>query len=156
MRAGRMLTACMIICLCFVSSLMSAPPQTVQGHWFASLRDAYHVSQRTNRPLVLVFGSEDCFYCRKLEKYTLKHRSIKKRIEQSYIPVYIDFNANPNVAKILEVQSLPTTIILSPEADLLGRRDGFMTPLQLQSLFSKATKLRERQIRQASFRSTRN
>lgn len=46
-------------------------------------------------------------------------------IEREFVPVHLDFNKDSKVAKILEVESLPCTVALSPQADLLHKAIGF-------------------------------
>jgi len=49
-------------------------------------------------------------------------------INKEFIPVHLDFDKEQEAAQVLEVEALPCTVILSPDADLLGRVVGAKQP----------------------------
>jgi thioredoxin-like negative regulator of GroEL len=124
---------------------LAEPASTIEGlAWQKDLRTAREVAVRDKKPMMLVFGAEWCGYCKKLESTTLANPQMVKYINSTFVPVHIDVDKDPRVAKILEVESLPCTIILSAEADLLGRIEGFETP---SSLYQKLAAARQVQAR---------
>jgi thioredoxin-like negative regulator of GroEL len=122
------------ICTVMVSFSTAAPPQaqtvsTTTGiKWHSDLKEARKIAVAENKPILVVFGAEWCTYCKKLEKQTINNPSIAKFINENFVPVHLDFDKEPKVGQILEVQSLPCTVILSPDAELLGRINGYHTP----------------------------
>jgi thioredoxin-related protein len=99
------------------------PLQTIQ--WITDLKQAQRLSDRSGRPMLIVFGGPWCEYCKKLDREVLSHPTIVKYINATFIPVHLDAVKDAEAAKILEVESLPTTVILSPDADLLGSMEGY-------------------------------
>ena len=59
-------------------------------------------------------------------------------IERDFIPVHLDFDKDSKIAKILEVERLPCTVFLTPQADLLHRTEGFANVKEFQSTLSTA------------------
>ena len=93
--------------------------------WHKSLKSAHKLAMETDKPLLIVFGASWCHFCHKLERETLADKRLVAAIERDFVPVHLDFDRDAKVAKILEVERLPCTVVLSPEADLLLKSEGF-------------------------------
>ncbi len=129
------------LCLSTGSLLQASGPENQAIAWQKSLKDAHKVAVQQNKPMMLVFGAEWCGFCKKLEKTTLSNPQLAKYINSTFVSVHIDVDDEEKVAKILEVKSLPCTIILSPEADLLGRFEGFLETAPMYQKLVSAKKL---------------
>ncbi|WP_437203646.1 thioredoxin family protein [Planctomicrobium sp. SH664] len=103
-------------------------PAAVPIRWQSDLRAAHRQAVAENKPIMIVFGAEWCGFCKKLEKQTLETPQMSQYINESFIPVHLDLDKEKRIGEILEVEALPCTIILSPNADLLGRIDGYHKP----------------------------
>lgn len=75
--------------------------------------------------MLVVFGASWCTYCHKLERETLADKRITSLVEREFIPVHLDFDRDSKIAKVLEVEKLPCTVVLSPQADLLNKLEGY-------------------------------
>lgn len=116
--------------------------------WQKSLKSAQRMAIQQDKPIMIVFGATWCTYCHKLERETLGDRRMAAYVDREFIPVLLDYNKDSKVAEILEVERLPCTIILTPEADLLLKLEGFREPKDYQA--SLATALDKRaEIQQA-------
>lgn len=133
--------------LVIVAATWGAGPQKSNVAWQPNLHAAHKVSQKTGKPMLLVFGAEWCTFCKKLESQTLGNENLAKYINMNFVPVHIDVDEEPKVGEILEVSKLPCTIVLSPEADLLGRYEGFCQPNQFHQKLTAAQKL-HREVQQ--------
>ena len=109
--------------------------------WQANLRDAHQVAVKAKKPMLLVFGAEWCGPCKKLQKSTLTNPQLAKYINSTFVSVHLDLDTDKRVAKILEVEKIPCTIVLSPEADLLGRHVGFLEPTPMYQMLAATQKL---------------
>ncbi len=116
-------------------------PENVAITWQKSLKDAHKLAVQQNKPIMVVFGAEWCGFCKKLEKTTLTNPQLAKYINSTFVSVHIDVDDEKKIAEILDVKSLPCTIILSPEADLLGRFEGYMQPAPMYQKLVSAKKL---------------
>lgn len=133
---------------CF-SSANAAEPLAKDIDWAKDLNSARTKALEFDRPMLIVFGADWCTYCKKLERTTLSHPQMVKYINQRFVPVHLDHDKEKTVAKILEVNQLPCSVILSPEADLLGKFVGYQSPSKYFSKLSDAEKVQAK-IRQAS------
>ncbi len=103
------------------------PPAEKAGGvaWQADLKSAHKIAVRDNKPLLLVWGADWCGFCKKLEQESLAHPSLAKYINETFVPVHLDYDKDEKVRDILEVERLPCTIVLTPEAEQLERFEGF-------------------------------
>lgn len=97
-------------------------------HWLHNLRVAHHVSVATGKPLLIVFGAPWCQFCKKLEHEVLAQPRLAKYINASFVPVHIDLGVDEDrwIAEALEVKGLPTSVVLSSHADLIGFIEGYV------------------------------
>ena len=91
-----------------------------------------------NKPLMIVFGANWCSFCRKLNRETLADKRVAGLIEREFIPVYLDFDKEAKIAKVLEVERLPCTVFLTPQADLLLRTEGYANAKDFQAAMTNA------------------
>jgi uncharacterized protein YyaL (SSP411 family) len=130
---------------------VAAPPKagtaTQPIHWNHSLKAAHKIAVEEDKPLLIVFGASWCTYCHKLERETLGDKRITAVIERDFIPVHLDFDRDAKIAKILEVERLPCTVILTPQADLLLKYEGYAEYKEyrqtLQSALDKRVEIRQ-------------
>lgn len=136
----------------FAVSLNAAEPQPKQTPiaWQHDIKAAQKHSVRSGRPMLIVFGAEWCTHCGKFEKNTLENPTMANYINRDFIPVHLDFDKEQEIAEVLEVEALPCTIILSPEADLLGKVVGAKQPKDFWEVLQDA-KDEQARIRQARF-----
>jgi len=113
----------------------AAPPRqshVVTGapniHWQSDLKSAHKQAQAEGKPILVVFGAEWCGFCKKLERQTLNTPEMSRYINENFIPVHLDLDKEKKIGSILEVEALPCTVVLSPDADLLGKINGYQTP----------------------------
>jgi thioredoxin-like negative regulator of GroEL len=126
------------------------PVPLARVQWQSDLQAAHKESLRLNRPVLIVFGAEWCHFCTKLEKESLGHPNIAAYINQAFIPVHLDFDEAQREAGILGVKAIPCVVALTPQAELVGRLDGFASPQKVAEMLTKATRM-QTQIRQARF-----
>jgi thioredoxin-related protein len=94
--------------------------------WQTDLQEAHRISVKDKRPMLIVFSASWCGYCKKLEKETFTDRKFVDYVNERFVPVKLDFDQHRKTAEVLEVKNLPTSVILSHEADLLGTVVGYM------------------------------
>jgi thioredoxin-related protein len=114
--------------------------------WFHDLYEAHRISAATGRPMLIVFGAEWCHYCRELDSTTLKNPDVVNYITANFIPVHLDADKDVRVAQILKAKPIPCTVVLSPDAELMGRTFGYQ---DVQHYFVELEKMRQRYIKLA-------
>lgn len=117
--------------------------------WQPNLRAAHKIAVRDNKPLLLVFGAEWCHFCTKLEQESLAHPALAKYINTTYVPVHLDFDKDERIREILEVERLPCTILLTKDAEILDRFEGYMPPAEIYRKLSAAKQVHLRLVEAA-------
>ena len=141
----------LLVSFAWGAQLIAKPPaaQASRGvEWHYDLQAAHKLAVASNKPLLLVFGAPWCGYCQKLEKETLADPTLAKFVNAEFIAVHQDFDKDHRVAEILEVKSLPTSVILNSDADLLGTIVGFVGKAECQKSLRKALDV-DKNLRQA-------
>lgn len=134
------------------ATLAHAAPPAAGGaaakiQWQKSLKAAQKLAIQQNKPLMIVFGASWCTYCHKLDRETFGDKRIAAFVEKEFIPVHLDFDKEHKIAKILEVERLPCTVFLTPQADLLLRTEGYANvkdfQLTMSSVLDKRSEIQQ-------------
>lgn len=116
------------IILSVVSALslqgLAEPPKNGIS-WETDLLKAREIALKSDKPILLVFGAKWCTFCHKMEKSTLADKEMVKEINERFVPVHLDFDKQRSVANALKIKSIPCSVVLSTDADVLSRKDGF-------------------------------
>ncbi len=119
---------CVALCICFAFTAQTTAAEKAaksRVKWQATLQAAHKQSVKTGKPILLVFGAEWCHFCHKLERETLNQRETAKFINANFVTVKLDLDKDEKVAKILEVKSLPASIVVNSDAELLANIVGY-------------------------------
>jgi thioredoxin-related protein len=106
--------------------------------WQPDLKSAQRLALESGRPILIVMGGDRCAYCKKLEVETLGDAATANYVNTSFVPVHLHWERDQRAARILEVKALPTCVVLSPEADLLGSVEGFVKPSEFAQLLHQS------------------
>jgi hypothetical protein len=65
-------------------------------------------------------------------------------IERRFVPVRLDLETGAHAADVLGVSALPTSIVMSPQADLLGRIVGYVDGHRYYAVLTASRRLQQR------------
>src|SRR5207248_1589810 len=91
-----------------------ANPQSARGdevEWRYDYNAASRESGEKNRPLVIDFGTENCYWCKRLETTTFREPAVVALMNRQFIPLKIDANRDAPLAEALHIQSYPTVVL---------------------------------------------
>jgi tetratricopeptide (TPR) repeat protein len=77
-------------------------------------------------PLLVVVGTENCFYCKKLEAGPCRDSVVLNLLANHFIPLKIDANRDPNLARALKVQLYPTIVLAGPDGKIHAFVEGYL------------------------------
>jgi len=100
--------------------------------WRSDYNSARREAQDKDRPLILYFGTENCFWCKKLEATTFRDPAIAALLNERYIPLKVDANRERMLAEALHIQSYPTLVLAAPDGKILGTLEGYLEAYRLQ------------------------
>jgi thioredoxin-related protein len=80
--------------------------------------------------LVLVFvEAEWCHWCQEMKK-TYADPNVASFINKNFIPIQLDIDKNPDIAKQLNIIKFPATIIMDENRHIINKIDGYSSPSQ--------------------------
>jgi tetratricopeptide (TPR) repeat protein len=94
--------------------------------WRTDYNSARKEAQQKGLPLVIVVGTDDCFYCRKLEAGPLRDPAVADLLANGFIALKLDANRTPELAKALKVQLYPTTVLAAPDGKIHAFIEGYI------------------------------
>lgn len=98
--------------------------------WYQDFAAAKAECLRSGKPLLIVFSTESCVWCRKQEADTIG-------VDLSgVVPVKFDAADDPSWVRKWGVTSYPTTVVVSPKWKELARHVGYADAAKLTALAS--------------------
>ena len=83
--------------------------------WRHDYNTARKEAEEKNRPLMIDFGTEHCFWCKRLDATTFQEPSVVSLLNEQYIPVKIDAEREAALAQTLHIASYPTIVFGAPD-----------------------------------------
>lgn len=112
----------------FQAASLSQPAAPTGLQWQTDVQRALWQARQQRKPLLVVFGAPWCRFCKKLEQETLAHPPLADYLNRQYVPLHVDVDQQPELAKQLGVKSLPATVLLGPDVRYWGTVGGFAEP----------------------------
>jgi len=96
--------------------------------WHNDVDTAWKVTQEHGRPLLVFVTKDRCFHCVQMKERTYADASVAVTIHRSFVPLVLDGGGNSPLLKDLRVTAYPSTFVISPQAVILDRIDGYVPP----------------------------
>src|SRR5262249_2976427 len=132
----RRLTPSLVLVSFFVVPWPAARAQEV--NWRGDYHTARREASEQNRPILIDFGTENCFWCKKLDASTFRDPSVASVLNDRFVPLRIDATRDAPLAEALRVQSYPTIVLASADGKILDVQEGFVEAPQLLQKLNKA------------------
>jgi thioredoxin-related protein len=112
----------------FVSLGATPPPASAAEpiRWRTDYNTARKEAQDKGLPLLVEVGTEDCYYCRKLETTTFRDPRIASLLASGFVPLRVDANREPALARALKVQVYPTLVLAGADGKIHAFIEGYM------------------------------
>jgi thioredoxin-like negative regulator of GroEL len=110
-----------LCCLC-----SAAPALAQEVEWRADYPTALREAKEKNRPLMIDFGTENCFWCKKLDALVFHEPAVAGLINERFIPLRVDAEREPRLAADLHIESYPTVVLASADRQILDVQVGFL------------------------------
>jgi thioredoxin-related protein len=136
MSALRAFSPLLIATVVLGSPALAADPKPIA--WRTDYDAARKEANEKNLPLLIVVGTENCVYCRKLEAGPFRDAAIQTQVGSNFIPLKIDANAEGNLARALKVQVYPTLLLASPDGKIHNFIEGYLESDRLAEHMKRA------------------
>lgn len=127
-----------LLSACVVATVLAETWTT--GNWKTDANQAWQSAQQDQRLMLLFITTQNCLYCRKMERDTFSNQKVISGIQQSCIPVTVAAERNEALVKKFRVNSYPTTVIISPKSGVLDYMVGYVGPDEFSRRLDAATR----------------
>ena len=113
---------------------VQSSPSWAQVRWRQDYSRARQEATRKNLPLVISFRTPACSWCDQMEARTFGDPAVAARINEGFIPLKIDSSTETMLTRALQVATFPTTVVASPQGQVLAYQKGFVDAERMQQL----------------------
>ncbi len=104
------------------------PDPRSQVKWHTDLRQASRLVQESRRPMLVSVTADWCSHCTRMKNETFNDARFMQSLTASgYVPVRLDADSNRELVSKIGIQSLPTTLIVTPDLQIRERLRGFQS-----------------------------
>lgn len=106
--------------------------------WRTDYVTARKEAEEKKLPLLVVVGTEQCVYCRKLEATTFVDKDVLALLAGKVVLLKVDANKDAEFARAMRVSIYPTTVIAGADGKVFAYLAGFQSADQFQEHATKA------------------
>ena len=77
--------------------------------------------------MLLNVSADWCHFCHKMKSETYTHRPVIDQINEQFVAVDLDADANRQLVQILGIKSLPTILLVTPDIKVVSTMSGFQS-----------------------------
>jgi len=96
--------------------------------WRSQVDAAKLEAAKTNKLVLLHFWSSSCGPCKRLDSEVFSQPQVGQLLEQFYVPVKVSADISPALASSLNIDRVPTDVILSPQGGVVAKLSCPTTP----------------------------
>lgn len=100
--------------------------------WRTDLRAANQESMETGLPILMKLSADWCGACQRMKHQTFADPALADVVNDGFIPIEIDIDRHESLARQLRIESIPTTLVISPDGEIVARQVGFQTVDQME------------------------
>lgn len=105
--------------------------------WLTDYDAALKQAQATNKLVVIDFYAPWCSYCKRMDKKTFMDSKVQQRLA-GFVPLKIDTDKQPELAKKYGVEGLPTMVVIDASGKPLAGGVGYLEPDRYLSILDGA------------------
>jgi len=129
-RAMFWLTPWVLICC-------TVPATAAQITWRTDYNVARKEAAEKGRPLLIDFGTENCFWCKRLDASTFQDASVVNLVNERFIPLKIDAEKEAQLARSLQISSYPTIVFGAPDGKIMGTVVGYKEAAEFVTILQR-------------------
>lgn len=111
-----------------------ATPATTGPDWKAYGSKVFEQAAREDKLIFIYLEAVWCHWCHVMQQQTLSNEPVLQRLEQHYLSVRVDHDANPLLANRYRDWGWPALIFLAADGTEIVKRAGYQSPLAFARL----------------------
>jgi thioredoxin-like negative regulator of GroEL len=125
-----------LLAMAWVFAQSMATAQDVK--WRYDYNAARREAEQKSMPLVVDIGTENCFWCNKLDAITFHDPTVAEVINSKFIPLKVDAHRNAALSDALRIQAFPTVVLAASDGKILATLEGYMEPIRFHEQLQRA------------------
>ena len=121
-----------------------AVPAQGQIQWRANLNEAYQEAQKTGKPILLHFYSDQCPACVSVRSRVLTEPTVQATVNNQFIPLQVDGAKQPAFLEAFEIKQYPTDVIVTKQGEILSHQLSPQSPQQFIAMLGRPWQTNER------------
>src|SRR5262249_21730899 len=118
--------------------LSAARADADEVQWRRDYNSARREAEQKGMPLVVDFGTNNCFWCTKLDETTFRDPAVVRLMNEKFIPLKIDAQQDSVLAEMLRIQSYPTIVLAAADGKILGTLVGYQEATRFHENLQRA------------------
>ncbi len=107
--------------------------------WSSSVEAAWRAAGSLDRPMIVFVTRAGCLPCARMKTATFVDRQVARLINERFVAVVVDGAQPTPLLNELRVHAVPATFVISSEAKILDRIEGFLPPQALAARLATFT-----------------
>jgi thioredoxin-related protein/YHS domain-containing protein len=120
--------------------------------WREDLAQAQAEAKSRDLLLWIQFTGPWCINCRRMDRATFVHEGVIARSRESFVPVKLRSDEHEALAQSLGLTSLPSTVIVRPNGEVVEKYEGYIEPETFEVTLSDVLRREDRLPEQVAAR----
>lgn len=112
-----------------------------------SIEKGWQQATQLKQPMLVMFTSDHCMYCKKMLAETYGHPAIQQMLAGNTQTVLAHADDYQGLVKKLGIRGYPSSVLVSPQGEVLEFMEGFVPPKEFAKRMSPLLKSHARQAR---------
>ncbi|NOZ39663.1 MAG: thioredoxin family protein [Planctomycetes bacterium] len=125
----------------------AAQPRQPRLFTETSIEKGWQIASQQQQPMLVMFTSDSCMYCKKMLAETYGHPAIQQMLAGNTQTVLAHAEDYRGLIKKLGIRGFPSSVLISPQGDVLEFMEGFVPPKEFAKRISPLLKAHARQAR---------
>jgi uncharacterized protein len=113
-----------------------------QGFQWEPLSAGSLARARRERRFILIDGAAAwCHWCHVMDETSYRDPEVGRILRERFVAIRVDIDARPDIAERYGAWGWPATVVLSPDAEELGKYRGYLPPEKLREILGELERL---------------
>ena len=134
---AKTLMCCAILCALLTANTLVWSQQI---NWVDSVEMGREAAAHSSQLVMLQFGADWCRPCQELKSFVFTSPAVIRTVNQAVIPVLVDIDQYPDLARKYKVEGVPTTVFITHNDQVVQKRSSPLDADAFQKMLAESSK----------------